>query len=264
MSGFQSKEAGAVPASKGAKEIKDTLASGDGEAREARIREVAMRHALSIQEKKNLQGKVLDMILTAYDLPSPATTDPAHPDSTDAITFRDCLRIWRPSDLDELVQERNLVDRCGYALCRRAKQKQRPTKVWDKKQGTFVDKPFDLRWCSNECKERNDFVRRQLGTDPAWLRQEQNQGIALLTDSQSYGKPDDPLSTRQQQKNVTTQAALALERGQTNATQLEDIPIREKATTAEPEPPTFTPQLTVSDVLEGMPLRQTGNNLRGG
>lgn len=264
MSGSQRKGAKAVPASKDAKAEKDSLAKDNSEAREARIRQVAMRHALSIQERKNLQGKVLDMILTAYDLPSSATADPTHPDSTDATTFRDCLRIWRPSDLDELVQERNLDDRCGYALCGRANQKQKPTKIWDKKHGTFVDRPWDTRWCSNDCKERNDFVRRQLASEPAWLRQEQNQGIALLTDSHLDSNIPHPLLIHEQQKTADNQAALALERGQTNAQPLQDIPIREKTTTAEPNPPSFTPQLTVADVLEGMPMRQTGNNVKGG
>jgi len=240
----------------------DSIKNDDGEAREARIKEVAMRHALSIQEKKDLQGKVLDMILIAYDLPSSATTDPAHPHSTDATAFRECLRIWRPSDLDELIQERNLDDRCGYALCNRANLSQKSLKVWDKKQGTFVDKLFDGRWCSNECKDRNEFVRHQLSKEPAWLRQAQNQGIALLTDSHFGSKTDDVSPNRQQQKDVANQEALALERGQEATKQFDDIPIREKVTTVAPEPPTFSPSITVSDVLEGMPIRHTGKGRR--
>ena len=260
MSAALRKGAKVVTASKEAKKTSTSVAKEDDEAREARIRAVATQHALSIQEKKNLQGKVLDMILTAYDLPSPATTDPAHPDSTDATTFRECLRIWRPSDLDELIQERNLDDRCGYALCRKANQKQTRTKVWAKKEGTFVDKRVDERWCSDECKQRNDFVRRQLSSEPAWLRQDQINRITLLTDAAPENELGDLLVQREHERKTNYQEALALERGQTAAKPLQDIPIHEKTNTAEPKPPTFTPQITVGDVLEGMPIRQTGDN----
>jgi len=261
MSVARRKDAKAVAAREDAKDAATSNPNEDVEAREARIRAVAVQHALSIQEKKKLQSKVLDMILTAYDLPSPATTDPAHPDSTDATTFRECLRIWRPSDLDELIQERNLDDRCGYALCRRANLKQNPAKVWDKKEGTFVNRRSDERWCSNACKERNDFVRRQLTNEPAWLRDAQSQAIALLTDTQPDSTSDSALLIREQKRKADNQDALVVERGKVPATQLEDISIREKETTAKPKPPTFIPQITVSDVLEGMPMRQTGRNL---
>ncbi|KAK5938811.1 hypothetical protein PMZ80_009003 [Knufia obscura] len=260
MSAAQRKDEKAVTATKGGKDAETSTPSHDDKAREARIRAVAMQHALSIQEKKDLQGKVLDMILTAYDLPSDATTDPAHPDSTDATTFRNCLRIWRPGDLDELIQERNLDDRCGYALCRRSNLKQKATKIWSKKEGTFVDRPVDERWCSNECKERNDFVRRQLSNEPAWLRQIQIQDIRLLTDPNMDSNLDESPMKSEGEKKVVNQKALALERGDTSSKQIQDIPIREKKSTAEPKPPIFTHQITVSDVLEGMPIRQTGNS----
>ncbi len=102
-------------------------------------------------------------------------------------------------------------------------------------------------------------MRRQLTTEPAWLRQAHTQNIRLMTDAAPDTTHNDLSRTHGGEKAVD-QGALALDRDQTTAKRLEDIPIREKETTGESNPPTITPQTTVGDVLEGMPIRHAGRN----
>lgn len=236
-------------------------AGEDAAGHEARIRAIAMQHALSIEEKKKLQNKVLDMIIVAYDLPSHETTDPAHPSSADAATFRECLAIFRPSDLDELVDERNIDDRCGYAMCKNPNQKRRAAKVWDNAQGKMVDKATDGKWCSSACKARNAFVRSQLSLEPAWLRAHASDHIQLPSDvTATHHEVAAPMAGAQGKEQTQHHAReiLALERGEPNANLVEDIPIREKEVTKPPTAPTYVPEITVSDVLEGLPVQSIG------
>ncbi|KAJ9658358.1 hypothetical protein H2198_003788 [Neophaeococcomyces mojaviensis] len=220
-----------------------------GEEQQARLRDVALRHALSIEDKKKLQGKVLDMILVAFDLPSD-TTDPAHPSATDTATFKECLALFRPSDLDELVDERNIDERCGYALCAKPKLKQDPSKskVWNPKTGKLVEKADLKKWCSVECKERNKFVRKQLSEEAVWLRQNQTEEIRLMTDApEGLGHtlaanadgPSDKLEI------------LSHERGEAKTRDTIYVEIHEKEPQKVPEPP----KMAHNEMLEGLPIR---------
>lgn len=231
-------------------------APGENAAAErARMRHVAMQHALSIEEKKKLQNQVLDLINVAYDLPSDATTDPAHPSDTDANTFRECLAIFRPSDLDELVYERNIDDRCGYALCTRPKQKEKRAKVWDSHEGKMVDRLTEDKWCSNDCKEMHAFVRKQLGLEPAWLRSQATSHVTLRSDATTEQRGE--LEEEPQKEQLGMQEVLARERGEPNARLLDNISIHEREPAKTPQPPQYVPEITVNDVLEGMPIPAT-------
>lgn len=237
---------------------KSVKAPDDGTAvHQAKVRAIAMQHALSIEEKKKLRDKVLDMIIAVFDLPSDETTDPANPAETDAEAFRKCLAIFRPTDLDEAVQERNIDERCGYALCRNVIKDQSSTKVWDNSSGSFIDK-VKGGWCSKKCQQRNDFVRAQLGLEPAWLRNETNK-IRLMSDRSEVASPAKDSNLREQE----VKEALALERGEPRGTYTDDIPIREKMITSIPEPPKNAPEITVSDILEGLPVHRIGRKKLG-
>lgn len=143
--------------------------------REQRIRNTALRHAQEIESRKRLQAKIADLVVSAFDLPSSSTADPASPLASDATLFKQCLAVFRPSDLDDLIYERNVDDRCGYALCPRPNEKlaNAGQKVWNQKGGKdfrLLDKADLEKFCSTACRERTAFVRAQLRTEPAWLR----------------------------------------------------------------------------------------------
>lgn len=242
-----------VPSASKRRDSKTDKDKKDEAERLARAKANAIQQALSIEEKKNLQNRVLDMILTAFDLPTHEPADPANPNPDDVKTFRQCLAIFRPSDLDELVSERNIDDRCGYALCRNPNNKQPPKKVWDAK-GRLVEKKTDSQWCSRECRDRNNFVKRQLSDEPAWLRQVQNQHILLLMD-RAQPQPDVPdVTVTQENENRQKQNELAEERGDVTTEGADGITIVEKEHTKAPKPP----RMVDSDVLEGLPIRSIG------
>ncbi len=152
---------------------------------EERVRTTVMRQARDIDDRKKLQGRVADLVVEAFDLPSRPNADPAKPQSSDASLFKQCLSLFQPSDLDDLISERNIDDRCGYALCPKPNLKvaNGGEKVWNLKGGKdfkIVDRRELEKWCSNSCQGRAAFVRAQLGTDPAWLRVIRAVDIKLL------------------------------------------------------------------------------------
>lgn len=142
---------------------------------EKRIRTTALRQAEEIEERKKLQARIADLVVEAFDLPSTPDADPARPQPSDATLFKQCLGLFQPSDLDDLIYERNVDNRCGYALCPKPNQKlsHNGELVWNKQGGKdfkLVNKAEMERWCSPLCQQRTVFVRAQLGTEPAWLR----------------------------------------------------------------------------------------------
>src|ERR1700742_3739900 len=90
---------------------------------EDRIRATVVRQARDIEDRKNLQNRVADLVVEAFDLPSKPDADPARPQPSEASLFRHCLSLFQSSDLDDLIKERNIDNRCGYALCPRPNQK---------------------------------------------------------------------------------------------------------------------------------------------
>ena len=152
---------------------------------EDRIRSTVLRQAKDIKDRKKLQARIADLVIEAFDLPSKPDADPAKPQSSDASLFRHCLSLFQASDLDDLIYERNIDHRCGYALCPRPNRKlaQAGEKVWNQKGGKdfkLVDRIELEKWCSKTCQDRTDFVRAQLGTEPAWLRVIRAVDIKLL------------------------------------------------------------------------------------
>ena len=154
---------------------------------DSRHRSTALKHALALEEKKKLKARILDLVLEAYDLPTQAPSTPDKATSSDVRLFKTCLSLFQPSDFDDLVRERNIDDRCGYALCSNPNEKVQGggNNVWNRKGGKefqIVDRSELEKWCSQQCAERAGFVRAQLSTEPAWLRDSQNNGIKLLDD----------------------------------------------------------------------------------
>lgn len=153
----------------------------------------ALHYARNIQYPKRMQEKVPDLIINAIDLPSNPNAISARPTASDAALFKKALTVFQPKDVDDMVLERNIYEKCGYALCPRPNLTQTPElrdRVFRsmKKERKFkVNTKEELeKWCSGECAERALFVRLQLGTEPAWVRTDPVEDIMLLEESERH------------------------------------------------------------------------------
>ena len=147
----------------------------------------AMKHAYNLQHQKATRNSILDLIVDIVDLPTEPDSDPAHPLASDSALFKRGLHLFQLSDFDDVVLERNIYDKCGYALCPRPNVKvggnSQNRIIWGKRTGpafTIVPKADLEKWCSKECEERALFVCVQLRKEPAWMRGKPTEGIRLL------------------------------------------------------------------------------------
>ena len=175
--------------------------SSSNSGQDSRHRATAVRHAALLEEKKKFKSRILDLVLEAYDLPSHRISSPGEASSVDIQLFKTCLGLFQPSDFDDLVRERNIDDRCGYALCTNPNKKLAPggDKVWNGKGGRqfrLVERAELEKWCSIECDQRAAFVRAQLSTEPAWLRDSQSGNMKLLDEMPKTGDLADALQVR--------------------------------------------------------------------
>ncbi|KAH7121279.1 Rtr1/RPAP2 family-domain-containing protein [Dendryphion nanum] len=137
--------------------------------------EVARQHANILEERKKIEREVLDSIITLMEFPTAPNADPKRPAASDAAQFRQFMVPFQPSDYDSLIEERNIADLCGYALCPRPKRKARSgAKKYfvDTDKGVeIVDTKLLEVWCSDDCAKRALYVKVQLKEEPAWMRQ---------------------------------------------------------------------------------------------
>ncbi|KAJ9613727.1 hypothetical protein H2204_014690 [Knufia peltigerae] len=219
---------------------------------ETRIRSTALRHATEIQDRKKLQTRIADLVVEAFELPSKPDADPAHPLPSDASLFKQCLGLFQESDLDDLIYERNVDNRCGYALCPKPNQRLSHTGnlVWNKKGGKdfkLVNKAEMEKWCSSLCAERTAFVRTQLGTGPAWLRDITTVGIKLFDefDTENLAESLNALSVAKRSEDEVAEKmqALALERGEVKINRNDEgVALIEKSSDEVPKAPSLMSQ----------------------
>ncbi|CAN8103201.1 unnamed protein product [Discula destructiva] len=144
-------------------------------------RTIAHHHATLLQTRKETESQIFDNTLALLDLPHHAAHPPSAPHPSDAATFTHLVRIFQPSDYDDLITERNLTTdivpagRCGYALCGRARR--RFPSAGRYKMVNKGRKSFDIvetaeleRWCSAECTRRALWIKVQLSETAAWER----------------------------------------------------------------------------------------------
>ncbi|KAF2257875.1 hypothetical protein CC78DRAFT_587861 [Lojkania enalia] len=136
---------------------------------------VALHHASLIEQRKQIEQQVLHSIITLLEFPTVQNADPTRPSASDALRFRDFMIPFQPSDYDSLIEERNIAEKCGYALCPHPKR-QAPSRA--KKQFVDTDKGVEIVdrkllevWCSDDCARRALYVKVQLNETPAWMRQ---------------------------------------------------------------------------------------------
>jgi RNA polymerase II-associated protein 2 len=224
-----------------------------------RHRETAIKHARIIEDQKRVKEQVIDLIVECFDLPSTPQAVPTTASAGDVRTFKKALSLFQADDFDELTSERNIDDRCGYALCSRPNQKHAGggNKVWNHKRGKdfkLINRREVERYCSSECEGRGVFVRSQLSSEPAWTRDVTETAVVLLDDVQEQ----DDLATAIKQLTLDETARadlsakmkeLSLERGDGSKPQPTSLEVAEREVSSDEVP--LPPDPGGLDSIEG-------------
>jgi RNA polymerase II-associated protein 2 len=140
-------------------------------SREDRARETAVKHATIIQQQRDHETRIFQSVATLSTYP--LSTSPEHtaasPSPSDASSFKALVRLFQPTDFDDLVEERNSSGRCGYALCPMPRRRLDGAK-WTLSKGEVIPADEVQKWCSTECVCRALWVRVQLSETAAWER----------------------------------------------------------------------------------------------
>ncbi|KAI1817468.1 Rtr1/RPAP2 family-domain-containing protein [Poronia punctata] len=140
-------------------------------------REVAIKHARIIHSRREIEDQISDSLIELSKFP--ATRSPQHdasnPAPSDAETFKNIVRLYQPSDYDDLIEERNANGLCGYTLC--PNKKSHITNGGTFKLVNYGRKDFNIvpkkeleKWCSQKCAKRAMYVKVQLNETAAWER----------------------------------------------------------------------------------------------
>lgn len=253
-------------------------------------RAVALHHARLLQDRKDTEALIFDNILALLDYPLHPSHPPSAPHPDDVAGFVRLVRVFQPSDYDDLVVERTLAgDRCGYALCpnprRRLKGAGRFKLVNQGRKDFDIVETRELeKWCSTECTRRALWVKVQLNETAAWERvglpeigidlyPEKDKQVGPTAGQDTQGDNDkteaeaEPdklakdvanLQLEQDRKAADDAAALALERGDeagNKATRTVEIAIREKTVITAAQAPSLTANSAGSDAIEGYKAR---------
>jgi hypothetical protein len=229
----------------------------------------ARHHATILEDRKRVEKEVLEAVMTLMDFPPSPNADPKRPAPADAHLFQKAVIPFQPTDYDALIEERNIADKCGYALCPRPKKKARSTarkQFVDTDHGVeIVDRKVLEVWCSDDCAKRALYVKVQLNEEPAWMRQGgYGDKIELMVENAEEHKT---LPLRLKQEGATTadaeeedvdeawaaredaMADLALERGEkpgqmskANSDLIQDQVMERVSSNAPPKPPSLPTQ----------------------
>ncbi|RMD40569.1 hypothetical protein DV735_g4557, partial [Chaetothyriales sp. CBS 134920] len=227
--------------------------------RDSRLRAAVVQHSQNVQTRRALQDRLADLIVECSELPSEHISDPSAASAQDVAKFKQALALFQPSDLDDLVVERNIQDHCGYTLCPNPNRKapHDGTHVWSSDVGFFVARAEYERWCGKRCKQRNEFVKAQLNSEPAWLRGDEPIDVTLLDQTGPgpgllHGLGDLSISQSNQAELVAKLKDLSVERGDGDSALPANISIIEREPNNEIVRP---PRLGAPDLVEGLPTR---------
>ena len=228
---------------------------------EERNRESALYHANIIQQRKNIEATVSASIEALLELPSSKSADPKCPSTIDIAQVKDSLRIFQPSDYDDLIEERNINRFCGYVLCPRQNRQQETQAHYRILRGKGADamkivstKSLE-KWCSDDCGKRALYIKVQLNEEPAWTRANITKAAIDILDD-DYDQRNSQLSPADLEKSmknlsvggeegdiIEKMRSLAIERGQMdNSGQpgtIERITVHDRSTSDVPEPAPF-------------------------
>jgi len=169
----------------------------------------ALWHANKIQHRKDVEARIFGNIETLLEFPS------ANPfTSVDVSRFTSLVRSFQPSDFDNLIEERRIDGKCGYALCSNAPRTESlgTSAAWKLKAKAASD------YCSDDCTRKSLYVKTQLNEVPAWERDpaQHPKVVVHLDDRASATRVQPAIATRAVPPRAT-QNDLALERGDTTS-----------------------------------------------
>ncbi|KAF2999804.1 hypothetical protein E8E13_006432 [Curvularia kusanoi] len=249
--------------------------------------DVAIHHANILEDRKAVEMQVLDSVMTLMEYPSSDNADPKRPSPADVRVFQDAMVAFQPADYDCLIEERNIMGKCGYAMCPKPKMKARSTakkQFVDTDEGVqIVDRKTLEVWCSDDCAKRALYVKVQLNEEPAWLRMGgASEKVELMVDNAQELRASLPLRVKPQaasnakktekekeEEDVesawaaldSAKAELALERGEkpgavskANNSLVQDTITEHVSSHAPPQPPTLPAGSTMA--IEGHVPRQ--------
>ncbi|KAI0525893.1 Rtr1/RPAP2 family-domain-containing protein [Xylaria bambusicola] len=211
--------------SKGILKNKGSVSSASTERHAPNPREVAVKHAHIIHSRRQIEDQIADSIIELSKFPTTRDSfyDAPNPAPADAETFKNQVRLYQPSDYDDLIEERNANGLCGYTLCPNLRS--RVTGGGTFKILNYGRRDFNIipsreleKWCSQLCAKRAMYVKVQLNETAAWERA----GIAsihieLYEEDTSSTVSD---ATTQLQKDVENMKIEALEKSAQNAQSL--------------------------------------------
>ncbi|KAL8873404.1 MAG: hypothetical protein Q9174_001130 [Haloplaca sp. 1 TL-2023] len=194
-------------------------------SREEQNLQVALHHARLLQDRKDIESRILLSTEELLDLPSSPNASPSSPSSADAATVREALETFQIADYDALVEERNINHHCGYVLCSKRNRNQdmkgKYRIVTGKKTDFRVVETRELeKWCSHDCGRRALYLRVQLSDVPAWARENVTEEPLKL-----YDEGKDHTAAIHDDANVLLQAPSKLSDTKTMEKAMKDLAI---------------------------------------
>ncbi|KAK3352279.1 hypothetical protein B0T25DRAFT_181189 [Lasiosphaeria hispida] len=126
----------------------------------------------------------------------------ARPPPDDVREFLNAVQDFLPREYSDLIEERNCMGSCGYALC------PRPRRSYEgeyKILKTGIAKTADLNmWCSDECARRALYIKVQLD-NPSYIRKDGQMVVKLEL------REEEPKSSPQKPKDKVDELAKTLE-----------------------------------------------------
>jgi hypothetical protein len=259
----------------------DAAASDEVDKKREEAKEIAIRHAQILQQQKDLQTTIFDAIntLTEFPLSGEAPFSSSNPAPSDVAQFKALVRLFQPSDYDDLIEERNIMDHCGYALCgqrRRHYPRGGEFKFVNKNRGNFdIMRREELeKWCSEACARRALYIKVQLNETAAWERVGlPDLPLELLgedekdpadSDDDGLAKDASRLKLEDKRKAAQDSTALALERGDVGQKSAPtkrkmNVTIREKVVSTPAKAPELPASTDAEDeshrIVEGHKIR---------
>ncbi|KLU82579.1 hypothetical protein MAPG_01651 [Magnaporthiopsis poae ATCC 64411] len=254
-------------------------------SKQAEARRIAVQHATIIQQQKDIQDEIFRSLVRLLDFPlvrdnnnaeeegddddrttadvSKPPPGASHPAASDAAEFKRLVRMFQPTDYDDLIEERNIAGSCGYALCPLPRKRIPNAGTWkmvNKGRSDFdIVRTAELeKWCSDDCARRALYVKVQLHETGAWERigmpelridlygedgrkQKKKEETTAPPADEKLAEDIGRLRIEEERKAATEESkTLALERGDTNRKGKEsliDFDIREKKIIKTPKPP---------------------------
>ncbi|KAI1265561.1 Rtr1/RPAP2 family-domain-containing protein [Xylariaceae sp. FL1019] len=202
-----------------------TIAVTDHDKPKPSPRDLATQHAQIIHSRHAIEDQISDslILLSKYPLSRAPSNSAANASPPDAKTFKNLVRLYQPSDYDDLIEERNANNLCGYTLC--PLPKSRVTGGGTFKLVNYGRRDFNIvptkeleKWCSQKCAKRAMYIKVQLSETAAWERAGiESIRIDLFEEEERHvdelARGMESIGLEAQQKSAQNARDLALERG---------------------------------------------------